>query len=378
MKIKKWGSELEAFFTIVGTVIGLGILAIPFAAKQVGVWPTTLLIIWVAFIMVVINILFAEIIIFDKRKECIIAYAGRYLGDWARRIETFSIFFGYTGSILAYVLAMAVFIQAIIPGDINYFWPIILAYSGVTCIVLINGVKSLGRMEILLTGLMCAAFVVVFLASGNHWGSVNDNWSRWILPYGVIWFALTGESAIPIAVTILGKERKKIIKIILSAYGVIAIITILFFMGALWTGGASVGPDPFVAMAQKMGGWVKYAGSLIGILAVVTSHWVLSTYLKKILVSDIKLTPLVGWFLAVFTPLVLILLGASNFVHIIGLVGVVAGTTDALILLTIYKKIFSRENTKPRVLPFKMPRSVLWILFFLLLGAAISSITLSL
>jgi len=374
MQLRKYGGKLEAFATIVGTVVGLGILAIPFAAKGVGVWPTVLLILWVAVVMTVLNVLFAEIIIFDKREECIIAYAGRYLGEWARRIESCSIFFGYTGSILAYVLAVAVFIQAVIPGDINYFWPIVLAYSGATCAVLINGVKNLGRLEFLLTGLMCAAFVTVFLVSGAHWEPVADNWGKTILPYGVVWFALTGESAIPIAVSLLGKEKKKILKTILGAYVLIVLVTILFFVGALKTGGLDIGPDPFVAMAQKMGEWVKYAGTLIGILAVVTSHWVLSTYLKKILVSDIKTTPLTGWFLAVFTPLVLILLGASNFVHVIGLVGVVAGTTDALILLTIYKKIFSRENTRPRVLPFKLPGAVIWIIFFLLLGAALSSI----
>lgn len=375
MNIRKYGGKLEAFATIMGTVIGLGILAIPYAAKSAGIFPTVCLIIWVALVMVLLSTLFAEIIIFDKREECIISYAGRYLGKWARNVETFSIFFGYSGSILAYVLAVAVFIQVVIPSEINYFWPIILAFSAVSCVILLNGIKNLGRVEFLLTGIMCAAFILVFLASGPFWRTVADgDWSKAILPYGVVWFALTGESAIPIAIGLLKKDKKQIFKTILIAYILIALITILFFIGALRTGGTGIGPDPFIAMAQRMGAWVKYAGSFIGLLAVVTSHWVLSTYLKKILISDIKLTPLVSWFLVIFTPLALILLGASNFVHIIGVVGVVAGTTDALILLAIYKKIFSRENTKPRVLPFKIPSAVIWIVFFLLIGAALSSI----
>lgn len=374
MIFNKYGNKIEAFTTIVGTVVGLGILAIPYAARNVGVAPTTLLVIWVAIVMTILSTLLAEIILYDKREECIIAYAGRYLGRWARNVETFSIFFGYTGSILAYILAVTVFLQAIIPSDINYFWPIILAYSAISCIILLNGLKNLGRIEFLLTGLMCTAFLLVFVASGPFWGNIENNWGKIVLPYGVIWFALTGESAIPIAVKLLGKEKKKIFKIIWLAYVFIALITILFFLGALKTGGINIGPDPFVLMAQKMGVWVKYAGSLIGLLAVVTSHWVLATYLKRILISDIKLKPLSSWFLVVFTPIILILFGASNFVHIIGFVGVVAGTIDALIILTIYKKIFSRENTKPRVLPFKLPGVVIWIIFLLLVGAALSSI----
>jgi len=374
MNIKKHGGRIEAFATIVGTVIGLGILAIPYAARNVGTTPTVFLIVWVSLIMILLSTLFAEIIVFDKREECIIAYAGRYLGSWARKIETCSIFFGYTGSILAYVLAVSVFVQAVIPGEVNYFWPIILAYSAASCIVLLNGIKNLGRLEFLLSGLMCAAFLLVFVASEPFWINVGEDWGRVILPYGVVWFALTGESAIPIAVKLLGKEKKKIFSIIWSSYVFIALITGLFFLGALKTGGVNVGPDPFIAMALGMGSWVKYAGSFIGLLAVITSHWVLSTYLKRILISDVRLQPLISWFLVIFTPLVLILLGASNFVHVIGLVGVVAGTTDALMVLSIYKKIFSRENIKPRVLPFKLPGFVIWCVFLLLAGAALSSI----
>jgi len=377
MNIKKYGGKLEAFATIVGAVIGLGILAIPYAAKSVGIMPTVFLVIWVAVVMALLSTLFAEIIIFDKREECIIAYAGRYLGKWAQNVEIFSIFFGYTGSILAYVLAVAVFVQAVIPGEVDYFWPIVLAYSAVSCVVLLNGIKNLGRIEFLLTGLMCAAFLLMALASVPFWGNIPNDWGRVVLPYGVVWFALTGESAIPIAIKILGKEKKKILKTIWLAYFFIALITILFFIGALRVGGAGVGPDPFIAMAQKMGAWVKYMGSGIGLLAVITSHWVLATYLKKIFMSDIRMEPLTSWFLVIFNPLALILAGASNFVHIIGLVGIVAGTTDALMLLTIYKKIFSRENTVPRVLPFKIPGVVIWMIFILLVGAALASILLN-
>ncbi|MFH1183372.1 MAG: aromatic amino acid transport family protein [Candidatus Moraniibacteriota bacterium] len=374
MIIKKYGSKFEAFATIVGTVVGLGIFTIPYAARNVGVTPTITLIIFVAIAMLVLSVLFAEIIIFDKREECIIAYARRYLGGWAGKIETCSILFGYTGSILAYVLAVTVFVQAVIPGEVSFFWPIILVYSAISCIVVLKGTKNLGRIEFVLAAAMCIIFLLVFGSSIPFWGGVKESWGNMIIPYGVVWFALTGESAIPIAVRLLGGEKKKIFPIIFLAYIFIALITVLFFVGALKTGGAIIGPDPFIAMGQKMGEWVKYTGTVLGLLAVVTSHWVLATYLKNILSSDIKIGRLYSWALVIFIPMVLILLGASNFVHIVGLVGVVAGTTDALIILTIYKKIFSRKNTVPRVLPFKLPGAVVWAFFLLLVGAAVSSI----
>lgn len=377
MQIRKYGSEIEAFATIFGTVVGLGIFALPYMARSVGVAPTVCLIIAVALVVTLLNILFSEVVIFDNREECIVSYANRYLGSWAKKLETFSILFGYTGSLLAYVLAVSVFVQAVIPGEVSYFWPIILFFTGISCLVLLGGLKNLGRIEFLLAGIMGAAFLLVSILSAPHWTAVPTHWDNVIFPYGVVWFALAGGSSIPIAVRILGRERKKILTVIPLAYTVVVIITVLFLVAALRTGGVGVGSDPFITMSQKMGNWVKILGSIIGLLAVVTSHWPMANYLKNILIDDLKIKPLASWSFVVFAPLVLILLGASNFVHVIGLVGLVAGTTDSLILLAIYKKIFSRENTVPRVLPFKLPGAVIWVIFLLLIGAALSSILIS-
>lgn len=373
--MKKYLSFWEAFATIVGTVIGLGIFAIPYAAKDTGITPTVALIIFVAAMSVLVSILYAEIIIFNKREECIVSYARRYLGQWAGKAETCSALFGYTGSILAYILAIAVFVKALIPQDGVYFWPIILFYSAISGLVLLlKKVKNLGNLEIVLAGIMCAAFFWVSWESMPQWKPLKDDWSKMVVPYGVVWFSLTGGSAIPIVVRILGRKGKKVFNAISFAYVLIALITILFFVAALKTGGGKIGPDPFIVMGEKIGSRIFYLGTLIGVLAVVTSHWTLATHFKNVLNEDLKFNPTASWLLVVFLPLILILIGVSNFVSVIGLVGLVAGTFDALLLIAIYRKIFSRKNTVPRVLPVKLPGAVMWGVFILLVGAALSSI----
>lgn len=372
--MKKELSFWEAFATIVGTVIGLGIFAIPFAARNTGVTPTVALIIFIAIMSVLVSVLYAEIVIFDKREECIVSYARRYLGNWIGRFETCSVFFGYTGSILAYVLAISVFVKELIPQGENYIWPIILFYTAISGLILLRGIRSLGNLEIFLTGIMCAALFLVFWKSLPHWRPVNADWSTVAIPYGVVWFSLTGGSAIPLTVRLLARKGKKVFKAIFFAYLLITLVTILFFVAALKTGGHNIGPDPFIAMGQKMGNWVIYIGTLIGILAVVTSHWTLATYFNKVIKNDLNINPIASWLLVVFLPVILILLGVSNFVNVIGLVGLVTGTFDALLLIAIYRKIFSRKNAVPRVLPFKLPGVLMWGVFLLLLVAAASSI----
>ncbi len=364
----------EAFFTIVGAVVGLGIFSIPYASKNIGVLPGVILIICVTLIMMFLNILFAEIIIFDKKDDCIVGYSRKYLGGWAGKIEFFSILFGYGGSLVAYILATAVFTEGILSMDKAYFWPIVLIFTAVNSMVLLNGFRGFGKIELVFSVLMCGMFFLVSYESLPHWSSLNENWSGLLVPYGVVIFALTGQSSIPIAIKILGAEKKKIREVIVYAYIFIAIITILFFISAIKTSGLEVTPNPFISMSKKMGSGILYLGSLLGLITVITSHWAIAIYLKKILISDIKLKTILSWFLVVFAPLTLILAGVSNFVHIIGLVGVVAGTTDALIIVAVYRKIFHKKKSKPIVLPWKLPRYLTWTIFLLLVFAAISSI----
>ncbi|MBM3255986.1 MAG: hypothetical protein FJZ04_00750 [Candidatus Moranbacteria bacterium] len=373
--MKKYLPFLEAFATIVGTVIGLGIFAIPFAAKGAGVAPTVALIVFVAAMSALVSFLFAEIVIFDKREECIVSYARRYLGSWMGWAEAVSVIFGYTGTILAYVLAVAIFSKELIPFNGTYFWPIILFYSGVSGLILLfRKPKNLGNLEIALAGLMCAAFLFISWKSVPYWKPLENDWSKLAVPYGVVWFSMTGGSAIPLAVRILARKGREVFSVISLAYLFIAFITIAFFVAALKIGGDGIGPDPFVAMGEKMGRWVLYAGTLIGILAVVTSHWTLAAYFKNILNEDLGINPIFSWFLVVFLPIILITLGISNFVSVVGLVGLVAGTFDALLLMAIYKRVFRRKNALPRILPFRVPGVVIWTAFLLLVGAALSSI----
>lgn len=364
----------EAFATIVGTVIGLGIFALPYAAKKTGIAPTATLVLFVAAVSVIVSVLYAEIVIFDKREECVVSYAKRYLGRWMGWAEAVSVMFGYTGTILAYVLAIAVFVKELIPGDGIYFWPIILVYSAISGLVLLRGVRNLGNLEIFLAGLMCVAFVLVFWKSVPHWNPLESDWSKIVVPYGVVWFSLSSGPAIPVAVRILESKGKKVCGAISLAYILITAVTIAFFVAALKTGGQGIGQDPFVSLAAKMGSLVLYAGTGIGILAVVTYHWTLATYFKNILIADMRISPIASWLLVIFLPMFLVLLGISNFVSVIGLVGLLAGTFDALLIMAIYKKIFSRKNTVPRVLPFKLPRTAIWLIILGLLGAAGSAL----
>ncbi len=358
-----------------GTVIGLGIFSIPYAGRLGGLWPGTILIVIVAVTMVFISLLFAEIIVFSKKEDRgLVFYAENYLSRWAGITVSCSIFIGYIGSLVAYILAITVFVGSLLGLGKDYFWPIILFFTAINSLILVRGFRSLGRLEFFFSISMIVAFVAIFFAGIPSWQPIKDDWSYFLLPYGVIWFALTGESAIPIVAGILGKEKNKIAPVIISAYTIIVILTLIFFVGAIKVGDGFLQPDPFLTMSLKMGDWVKYLGSTLSIVAVATSFWVSATFLKKILEEDISISKIASWALVIFLPLVLIIFGVHNFIKLIGLIGVFMGTVDSLIIIAVYNKIFRRKNTRSKVLPFKVPNFILGILSLLLIMAALSSL----
>ncbi len=364
----------EAVAIIIGTVIGLGVFAIPYAGRLGGLIPGIALILAIAFLMVLISFLFAEIIIFSGKEKGLVFYADKYLGRWAGRVVTFSIFFGYTGSLVAYILAIVVFSSSLFGLNDDFFWPIILFFTAGNSLILVRGVRILGKLEAFFSFFMIVSFMVIFFAGISFWQPTSTNWAFFLLPYGVIWFALTGESAIPIAIRALKGDEKKIAPAILIAYLVIVLVTISFFVNAILIGDGRLKPDPFLTMSEQMGNWVIYLGSALSLVAVATSFWASATYLKKILITDLNIPAFVSWATVIFLPLFLIFIGVHNFIKVIGLIGVFMGTIDSLIIISIYHKIFRRKNVVPRVLPLKIPTPILWALSLLLLGAALSSL----
>ncbi len=366
---------LEAVGVIVGTVVGLGIFSIPYAGRLGGVWPGVVLILLLAAIMVAISFLFAEIIVFSgKNGQGLVFYANKYIGKWAGKMVFCSIFIGYTGSLVAYILAITVFVSSMFGLGKDFFWPIILFLTAINSLVLLKGVRSLGRLEFFLSIFMVISFLVILFSGVFFWEPIESNWSYFLLPYGVIWFALTGESAIPIAIKILERKRKKIKSVIIVSYSIIVLVTVAFFVNAIKVGDGSLKPDPFLTMSEKMGDWVNYLGSALSIVAVITSFWVAATYLKKILEEDIAISQIISWLTVIFLPLALIFIGVNNFIKVISLIGILMGTVDSLIIVSIYSKIFRNKRSKPKILPFRVPVIFLILLEILLISAAVSSL----
>jgi hypothetical protein len=99
-------------------------------------------------------------------------------------------------------------------------------------------------------------------------------------------------------------------------------IFFLFFVIAIFgVSGQATTEDAFSGITAILGRGALFIGSLIGLLAVFTSYIALAADMKNIFNYDYKIPKLISLILTIVPPVILFLIGASDFVKILGITG---------------------------------------------------------
>ncbi|MBI2052142.1 MAG: hypothetical protein HYT38_00485, partial [Candidatus Sungbacteria bacterium] len=188
-----------AVSTLVGTIIGVGMFGLPYAAAQAG-WGLFLIYLGVLGVVVtLIHLIYGEIVLRTKTKHRLVGYAEFYLGQKGKLIGSVIFFVTLYLALLAYLLIGGEFLSIMLSGVWNISpagGAILVAVFGFG--VVFKGLKLTGVLEFV----MAAALVILilglagysfnFAASGplSFLSSAGD----FFLPYGVILFSLAGGS----------------------------------------------------------------------------------------------------------------------------------------------------------------------------------------
>jgi tyrosine-specific transport protein len=187
----------EAIATLVGTIIGAGILGIPYVISKAGFWTGILDILILGFVVLLLYLYLGEIVLRTKGFHQLPGYAEKYLGKIGKKLMVFSAVFGNYGALIAYIIGVGAALAAIFGGQ-----P--LAYSIVFfCIVSLIvylGLKAVSESELIMLPIVVSIILLVTVLSIKQLDISNFtsfNLSQILLPYGVILFAFLGAPAIP-------------------------------------------------------------------------------------------------------------------------------------------------------------------------------------
>jgi tyrosine-specific transport protein len=364
---------LIATTTLVGTIVGAGVLGIPYVVAKTGFLYGFLLMVGLGAALIFLNLFAGEVVLRTKEQFQLTGYAGKYLGKWGKGFMTFSMVFSIYGALTAYLIGEGATLYAIF----NWGSPLLftLLFFILTFIIVYKGIKATGTVELILISLLVIIVALIGalsfnLIDGNNFKTFDI--TKIFLPYGVILFAFTGLAAIPELQEVLGKQKKLLKKSIIIG-SLIPIILYVFFTFVVM---GIVGLDQFellepnqriatVALSIYAHPVLGVLANILAVLAMFTSYLTLSIALMGMYSYDYGISRKRGLLMTVFLPLLIASFGLTTFITVIGITGAVAGGIEGVLMILTYWKAKKFGDRKPEynLKPHKVIGSVLIVMF---------------
>ncbi|MFH1820532.1 MAG: aromatic amino acid transport family protein [Candidatus Nealsonbacteria bacterium] len=366
---------LKALSIFAGTIIGVGIFGLPYVASKAGFPVVVLYFLLMGSLAIIIHLLYGKVALSCNEACRLPGYAEDYLGSFWKKVAFIVIGLGLTGALLAYLIVGGNFLNLFFSpylGDNVLLYTLLFFSLGAFLIFV--GVKRIAQVELFFLVAFFALLVLFFFKAApyinlDYLTSVDLNFL--VLPYGVVIFSLWGSPLIPEVKEVLKGEEKKLKTVIITGI-VLATLTYLFFIFAVFgVSGPNTSKEAIEGLSKTLGNGAIKFGFLFGIITCFTSFITLGLTLKKILWYDFNISKNLSWFLALFLPLTLFLLGLRQFINIISITGAFALGFEAVLIVFIYRAFLKKKFKKKMsiwlyVLPLIFVLGVLFEVFYLI------------
>ncbi len=362
MNKKFWATA----FTLTGTIVGAGILGLPYVFAKSGFLAGLFWLITLGALMLFVNLTLGEITLRTKGKHQLPGYAERYLGIWGKRFMLAAVLFGIYSALLAYLIGEGESLAKLIPGDTP---PIVFAifFWIILTLLLKRGLKGLKRIETFGVSAVIIIVIGIFIRlfpSINFSNLATIHPPHFATPFGVVLFALLGFTSIPeLRKEIKGQEKLLKKAIIIGSLIPVALYIIFSaaFIGVL---GTSITEVATLSFGPLM--------TILGIFTMFTSYFVLSYSLSAIFRLDIKTHKTTNFILTSLVPLALYIIAEYlhiiSFTLILGIGGVISGGATGILILLMARKAkdHTRSKTKPEIqMPINLPLIIIISTLFL-------------
>ena len=368
MKISK---NILAGATLIGTIIGAGVFAIPYVFSRSGVITCLVYFLVLTPVAILLHLFFGEITLRTNEEQRLVGYTERYLGKKPKHLVAASIITGTIGSLLVYVILAGKFLDIIFPHFLSASQLSVLAW-GVLAALVLSGTNFISFIEMTVGGVFLVVVALISLFCLPHLNTTHFvlfNSQKMFLPFGVFMFALVGWSVVGEVEDIL-TNKKDLKTVIIGAVLFCAVLYCIFGLIVSGVTGVATTPDSLSGLAGAFGYKAMFFGALFGLLAVGTSFLTLANYLKNTFIFDYKFAPSWAFIMACFPALLLFMAGLRNFVAVISVLGTIIGLVEGVSLVLIYKKSKKFGDRVPEF-SLKTPTPLLCLIILILVGGTL-------
>ncbi|MBI9049992.1 MAG: hypothetical protein JEZ00_11265 [Anaerolineaceae bacterium] len=334
-------TQWEAISLMVGAGVGAGIMAVPYLTTQVGFLGLAIIlpVAWAA--SALIHLMLAEVLFRTGKDLQIVELMHLYVlrgrfGRWLLWMVFALLSIAFLANLAAYVSGAGEILAGLI--SIDRHLAEFLVY-GVSAGVVFFGLKAVGIAErfgaILLVGLITAIGTGAFLVPFRLSPTLSGTPTHWLVLYGMVMYALWTFYSVPQVVKGLGSDRRGAVRAILIGLAINGILTALVALLALGIS-TQVTEVAIIGISERLGSWAGVTGSLFILFAMLTSYWSVSLALSDILHERIGLPNKAAWLLATLPSLLLLWLGAWQFLTWLRLAAGVTAIVVALITIPMY------------------------------------------
>lgn len=371
---------LKATLTLSGVIIGVGTFAIPYAVRQGGIIMGVVLLAGVGILVTLIHLMYGEIVLRTREKHRLPGYAKQYLPKKISRIVSVMPIVSLFGVLLAYLILGGKFLDLFFAPLFSksfslspFFYVLIFFLIG--SLVILRDKNMFAWAEEIFTGALLLVAILIFAIGIPSFHFNNIDFSvlsidKSFLVYGVIFFALTGLSAIPeLRELFMKDEGGKFKKSIIWGTWIPVVFYFLFMVAVIGISGESTSEEAIRGLGNILGNKILMLGSLLGFLATITSFWAVGLTLKKIFWYDYGVNKYIAWGIACFVPLIVYGMGVTNFVPVMEIVGGILGGIEGTILVAIYLQARKLGNRTPEY-SLRLPNLVYYcipVVFFLII-----------
>jgi len=334
---------LLAIATLMGTIIGVGLFTVPYVTTISGILPLIFYIIVLAILQNYLHLLYAEIVLATRGAHRLPGYVEKYNGRFGKFITLIITIFSDYGAMLAYIIVGGLFLHQllnpILGGNLVIYTSILFLFE---VLIVFFGIKLIAGAEFVMTGLLVLIIALIswyglaFIKLDNY---TLVNWQNIFLPYGPIFFAISGMAAIPEVCKLLAREKDKIKSAIAWGTYLSAVLMLIFVLAIVGMTGQNTTPDTLSGLNQIFGDGVIKIALVFGLLAIVTSMICIAQASREVFWWDFKLNKNLSLILACLVPFFIYLAGMRNITKVVSLTGAISGGILGIVAIYLIFKV---------------------------------------
>lgn len=361
---------------MIGSMIGVGLLALPFAFAQVGFGLGTLALVVVALVSGVVLELYADLVLVRGGKARFIHVMSRELGHGGTFIAAASFIGSIYGALIAFCIFGGQFLRTVLFGILPLTpTESTIAFFALGALLTIGGSLFVARMQrILLPVFFCLiAGLALFALPHVHLNAfttfVPSNLGAAL---GVMLFAFHGMCGVPEARDILGRSSGLLSRVSWRSIATVFCVYLLFSFSVLGVTGASTTENAIVGLNNALGHSAFLLASTIALVVTMSAFMNVANALTYMYVYDLKLRFIPSWLITMLVPIIIVLIGIPSMTSVLKFTGGVLGTIVAICMLVAYERARMSAELPKRSL--RVPQLVVGLTFCVFVVVFVGSI----